>query len=153
MVWPKLSNEFLKETCIEPLASTRHFKNTNLLQFISCPRLTAKTIWVFANNWNKHWWIECKWSYSNEQKCIKCLPVACVLSRFSRVRLSATPGTAAHQAPPSMRFSRRNTGVGCHSLLQGVFPTRGSSLLLLCLPHWQALLAPPEKPKRLPISY
>ena len=28
-----------------------------------------------------------------------------LLSRFSRVRLCATPETAAHQAPPSLRFS------------------------------------------------
>ena len=30
-----------------------------------------------------------------------------LLSRFSRVRLCATPQTAAHQAPPSRRFSRQ----------------------------------------------
>ena len=30
-----------------------------------------------------------------------------LLSCFSRVRLSATPWTAAHQAPPSVGFSRR----------------------------------------------
>ena len=30
-----------------------------------------------------------------------------LLSRFSRVRLCATPETAAHQAPPSLGFSRQ----------------------------------------------
>ena len=30
-----------------------------------------------------------------------------LLSRFSRVRPSATPWTAAYQAPPSMGFSRQ----------------------------------------------
>ena len=30
-----------------------------------------------------------------------------LLSRFSGVRLCATPGTAAHQAPPSLGFSRQ----------------------------------------------
>ena len=30
---------------------------------------------------------------------------ACMLSRFSRVRLFATPWTVAHEAPPSMGFS------------------------------------------------
>ena len=30
-----------------------------------------------------------------------------LLSRFSRVRLCATPKTAAHQAPPSLGFSRQ----------------------------------------------
>ena len=32
---------------------------------------------------------------------------------------------ATHQAPLSMGFSRKNTGVGCHFLLQGIFPTQG----------------------------
>jgi len=30
-----------------------------------------------------------------------------LLSRFSHVRLCATPETAAHQAPPSLGFSRQ----------------------------------------------
>ena len=41
-----------------------------------------------------------------------------LLSRFSRVRLCATPWTAAHQAPPSLDSPGKNTGVGCHFLLQ-----------------------------------
>ena len=41
-----------------------------------------------------------------------------LLSRFSRVQLCATPETAAHQAPPSLGFSGKNTGVGWHFLLQ-----------------------------------
>ena len=32
-----------------------------------------------------------------------------LLSCFSRVRLYATPQTAAHQAPPSLGFSRQET--------------------------------------------
>ena len=35
-----------------------------------------------------------------------------LLSRFSRVRLLATPWTAAHQAPPSMGFSRQESWSG-----------------------------------------
>ena len=45
----------------------------------------------------------------------------CVLSGFSRVRLFATLWTVARQAPLSIRFSRQNTGVGCHAPLQGMF--------------------------------
>ena len=41
-----------------------------------------------------------------------------LLSHFSRVRLCATPQTAAHQAPPSWDSQGKNTGVGCHFLLQ-----------------------------------
>ena len=46
-------------------------------------------------------------------------------------------------------FSGKNIGVGCHFLLQGMFPTQGSNLHLLHLLHWQAgspPLAPPRKP-------
>ena len=41
-----------------------------------------------------------------------------LLSRFSCVRLCATPWTAAPQAPPSLESPGKNTGVGCHFLLQ-----------------------------------
>ena len=41
-----------------------------------------------------------------------------LLSRFSHVRLCVTSWTAAHQAPPSLGFSGKNTGVGCHLLFQ-----------------------------------
>ena len=37
---------------------------------------------------------------------------------LSRVRLLATPWTAAYQAPPSMDFPGKSTGVGCHCLLR-----------------------------------
>ena len=33
--------------------------------------------------------------------------------------------TVAHQASPPMGFSRKNTEVGSHFLLQGIFPTQG----------------------------
>ena len=37
---------------------------------------------------------------------------------LSRVWLLATPWTAAYQAPPSMDFPGKSTGVGCHCLLR-----------------------------------
>ena len=37
----------------------------------------------------------------------------------------ATPRTVARQAPPSMDFPGKDTGVGCHFLLQGIFQTQG----------------------------
>ena len=45
-------------------------------------------------------------------------------------------------------FPGKNTGVGCHFLLWGIFLTQGSNLSLLCLLHWQAIFAsvPPVKP-------
>ena len=70
---------------------------------------------------------------------------------LSRVWLFAAPQTVAHQAPPSMGFSSKNTGAGCHFLLQGIFRTQGWKLRLLQLLHWQAVFfffttAPPGNP-------
>ena len=73
----------------------------------------------------------------------------CMLGCFSGVQLFVTLWTAPCQTPPSMRFSSKNTGVGCHSLLQGIFLTQGLNLGLLCLLHCQEdslPLAPHGKP-------
>ena len=51
------------------------------------------------------------------------------------VQLFATPWTVACQAPLPWDFSGKNTRVGCHFLLQGIFLTQGSNP---CLLHWQA---------------
>ena len=48
-----------------------------------------------------------------------------------------TPQTVDHQAPLSMGFPRKNTGVGFQFLLHRVFLTQGSNP---CLLHWQAIL-------------
>ena len=45
-------------------------------------------------------------------------------------------------------FWSKNTGIGCHFLLQGIFPTQGLNLWFLCLLYWQAdslPLSPPGK--------
>ena len=71
----------------------------------------------------------------------------CLLSLFSRVWLFVTPWTTVCHTPLSMGFCSKNTGVGCHSLLQGIFPAqrrnpgllRNSLLqLLYCLSHREA---------------
>ena len=41
----------------------------------------------------------------------------CEVKWLSHVQLSATPWTVAYQAPLSMNFPGKNTGVGCHFLL------------------------------------
>ena len=61
---------------------------------------------------------------------------------LSHVRLFATPWTVAYQALGPWDFPGKNTGVGCHVLLQGIFPTQGLNLgllhcrqMLYCLSH------------------
>ena len=52
----------------------------------------------------------------------------CMLSYFTRVRLFVAPWTVARQTPLSMDSPGKNTGVGCHAVLQGIFLTQGSKL-------------------------
>ena len=54
-----------------------------------------------------------------------CDPMDCSPSRFS-VHGILSPG--------------KNTGLGCHAVLQGVFSTQGSNLHLLCLLHCRQIL-------------
>ena len=49
------------------------------------------------------------------------------MSHFSHVQLFVTLRIVACQAPLSMDFPGKNTGVGCHFLLQGVFLTQGTN--------------------------
>ena len=53
-------------------------------------------------------------------------------------------GSSVHGDSPG-----KNTGVGCHALLQGIFPTQRSNLRPLCLLRWQTdslPWAPPHSP-------
>ena len=50
----------------------------------------------------------------------------------------------------------KNTGAGCHALLQGIFLTQGSNPHLVCLLNWQAgclPLVPPGKPEHTSSHY
>ena len=75
--------------------------------------------------------------YVNFQKAIN-LMCTCLLSHFSYVQLLATLYTVVYQAPLSMVFPGKNTGVGCHAILQGIFPTQGWNLHLISLLHWKS---------------
>ena len=65
-------------------------------------------------------------------------PLLLLLSHFSRVRLLATPWTAAHQAPPSLGFSRQEDWRGVPSPSPLWSPNRGNSLPQLRLQLWEA---------------
>ena len=56
-----------------------------------------------------------------------------LLSRFSRVRLCATPEMAAHQVPRPWDSPGKNTGVGCHFLLQCMKLKSDSEVAQSCL--------------------
>ena len=72
-----------------------------------------------------------------------------VLSHFSHVRLCRPYGLQPTRLLCPWDFSGKNTGVGCHALLQEIFSIQGLKLRLLCLLRWQASsvpLMPPVKP-------
>ena len=73
------------------------------------------------------------------------------LIMLSRVWLFVTLWTVACQAPPSMGFSGKNTGLGCHFLLQRIFLTQESSPRLLHLLHCRQILYP--EPSGKPIRW
>ena len=73
---------------------------------------------------------------------------------LSCVQLFATPWTIALQAPLSMGFSMQQYWMGCHALLQGIFPTKGGTRVS-CLLHWQVgslPRVPPRKPNILTLG-
>ena len=53
---------------------------------------------------------------------------------LSQVRLFVTPWTAAYQAPPSMGFSGKSTGVGCHRLLWSIWLVWGKPQDMVDIP-------------------
>ena len=72
----------------------------------------------------------------------------CMLSPFSLVWLCVTLWTVACRLLSPCNSADKNTGVGYHALLQGIFLTQGSNPIS-CLLHWQACslpLAPPREP-------
>ena len=88
---------------------------------------------------------ECVWKL---KACLRCLHVLSLVAQLSPALFDpmdcSPPGSSVHGDSPG-----KNTGVGCHALLQGIFPTQRLSSCLLCLLHWQVdslPLEPPGKP-------
>ena len=67
---------------------------------------------------------------------------ACELSHFGCVRPSETQRTIACQVPLIVESPGKNTGMGRHTLLQGIFPGQESNTWCLGLLHWQARSLP-----------
>ena len=66
--------------------------------------------------------------YSLDVSFCRC---ACMLSH---VWLFVTPWTVAHQLLCPWDFSGKNIGVGCHFLLQGIFPMRDQTYMMFPYP-------------------
>ena len=86
-----------------------------MILFLNKSVFTTAKIWKqpkcpSINKWPKKMW----YIYNEHYSAMLLL----LLSRFSHVRLRATPQTAANQAPRPWDSPGKNTGVGCHFLLQ-----------------------------------
>ena len=69
--------------------------------------------------------------FSLRMRIYKSIDDDVVVQLLSHVWLFVTSWTIAQQAPLSVGFPGKNTGVGCHFLVQGIFPTQGLNLDLL----------------------
>jgi len=76
---------------------------------------------------------------TNHTSWIDVLVVACVCVCVCMLSCVWLFGTSMDCSPPgpSVVFPDKNTGMGCHLLLQGIFQTQGSNWHLLRLLHWQ----------------
>ena len=68
--------------------------------------------------------------FPNQCVCVFFVTQSCLT--LSNPMDCSPPGTSVHGHSPS-----KNTGMGCHALLQGIFPTQGSNPLL---PHCRQIL-------------
>ena len=66
--------------------------------------------------------------------------------------LSVNSWTVVHRAPLSMGFSGKNTGGGCHFLLQRIFPDPGIKLVSPALASRFFTTEPPGKPYHQPVK-
>ena len=91
--------------------------------------------WVKAEDAPKEFWALLRF---REEAASLLIPRSHVKPAFS-VMADCAPWAVALQAPLSTGFFRKNTGVGCHFLLQGIFLTQRSNP---CLLHWHVSSLP-----------
>ena len=99
------------------------------------PCLTSPLLWEhpYPRNFLSGSAEGCVWERERERVTQSCLTLA-------------TPWTVAHQASLSMEFSRKNTGVGCHSFCQGELPDPGIKPTSPILQVDSLPSEPPRKP-------
>ena len=86
---------------------------------ISCHSRNGETPTILNIEFQKMSFKTLNWGSSMENlECDSSDKLLLLLSHFSHVWLCATPETAAHQAPRPWDSPGKNSGVGCHFLLQ-----------------------------------
>ena len=113
-----------KMECGEPILAWKYYTDLNMLVYIYSPHLqfwNPKLLkFILIIHFTEK--VDLSIIYDTSEVSTRCkeinvfdykvlpqtlLLLLLLLSRFSRVQLCATPETAAHQAPPSLGFSRQ----------------------------------------------
>ena len=96
--------------------------------------------------WGNHGWFHKRGNFRRTNLTsldkVKWKSFSCVLILCNQAPWSVVHGPCSTRLLCPWISPGKNTGVGCHFLLQGIFPTQGSNLRLLCgrqiLYHWAA---------------
>ena len=95
-------------------------------------------MWISILTWRASVGAGENWSLGIKSSSI--FPLCVHAKSFQSCPTFCNPLDLAHQAPLSWDSPGKNTGVGCHALLQGIFPTQWLNLHLLLPLHWEDLL-------------
>ena len=97
-----------------------------------CPRHTVTVNGVKGQTLGCHQGL-CSFCYAFFSRKHVVMHVCVHVRSLQCVWFFGTPRTVACQSPLSTGFSRQEYWVGCHALLQRMFPTQGSNSRLLCV--------------------
>ena len=155
--WCNKNRNQMRNKCNALESSRNHSPNSWFMEKLSSvkPVPGAKKVWDLRCIESETWY-KSQGFYNSLRDSTNSLLCACMLvasvAKLPQFRLTlcyamdcSPPGSSLHGD-----FLGKNTGVGCHALLQGIFLTQELNLPLLRLLHWQAgslPLAPPGKPK------
>ena len=89
-----------------------------------CAEVTSKTLLIRRNDSFSKLWIFEASLQKHTSMCVRLVAHLCL--PLCDLRDCSPPGSSVHGDSPG-----KNTGVGCHALLQGIFPTQGLNLDLL----------------------
>ena len=136
-----------------PLTNKIILKNTTKLllitrksKIISSDSANYHTILVFISHSNKREKEDNRDLFLSGSRCSIPFPLNLHVHVLSRVWLFVTRGRQPTRLLCPWVFLGKNTGAGCHFLLQRIFPNKGSNPRLL---HWQVdslSTEPPRKP-------
>ena len=147
MLYPAVRNP--TRTATESFASLNLTLKMSEICFLSMelPKMGNKRRSLSGNSWlivgpsTPSFQALCFWA-SSKLLCVSFL--VCSHSILLIAPTSTIQASSVTQPYPTLRDAKdcsppgKNTGMGCHALLQWIFPTQGSNPCHLCLMHWQA---------------